>query len=299
MFSAVDSPYLVPFDGSFSVTAAPSQPAAKAPGKKQCKALLKQQINQLDELQRLLYAHDHHAILLIFQAMDAAGKDGTIRAVMNGIDPSGCQVFSFKQPSGTELEHDFLWRTNCALPERGRIGIFNRSYYEEVLIVRVHPELLAGQRLPFDFDHEHIWEHRYESIRDLEKHLARNGTVILKFWLNVSNEEQRRRFLSRIDEPEKNWKFSSSDIRERQYWDVYMQAYETALNTTSAPWAPWYAIPADNKPYMRLCVAQIIVSSLQQLNLSYPRLRAAEKAKFREMRKMLTATKSPEKVNPS
>ena len=287
MFAAVESPYLVPFDGTFKVKKATTKRPKDAPNKKQRVAKLADLVAELDELQRILYAHDHHAILLIFQAMDAAGKDGTIRAVMSGVDPAGCQVYSFKQPSAEEVDHDFLWRTTKRLPERGRIGVFNRSYYEEVLIVKVHPEILQTSRLPYDFDHERIWQHRYESIREHEKHLARNGTVILKFWLNVSNDEQRERFLARIDEPEKNWKFSSSDIRERQYWDDYMQAYQDALNETSRLWAPWYAIPADSKSYMRCCVAEIVVQSLQQLQLKYPQLDKKERARFSEMRKLL------------
>ena len=287
MFEAVKSPYLVPFDDSFKVKKATTKRPKNAPSKKQRIEKLAELVAELDELQRILYAHDHHALLLIFQAMDAAGKDGTIRAVLSGVDPAGCQVYSFKQPSAEEVDHDFLWRTTKRLPERGRIGVFNRSYYEEVLIVKVHPEILRSSRLPYDFDYDKIWQHRYESIRDHEKHLARNGTVILKFWLNVSNDEQRERFLARIDEPEKNWKFSSSDIRERQYWDDYMQAYQDALNETSKPWAPWYAIPADSKSYMRCCVADIIVQSLQQLELKYPKLDKKERARFSEMRKLL------------
>ncbi len=183
--------------------------------------------------------------------MDAAGKDSTIRSVMSGINPAGCQVFSFKKPSTTELDHDFLWRTNKSLPERGRIGIFNRSYYEEVLVVRVHPEILNYQNLPDAIEYKNIWQERYESIQDMEKHLARNGTIILKFWLNVSKDEQKNRFISRIDTQEKQWKWSSADLKERAHWDEYMQAYEEALNATSKPWAPWYAIPADDKPYIR------------------------------------------------
>jgi PPK2 family polyphosphate:nucleotide phosphotransferase len=242
---------------------------------------------RLSELQRRFYAHDRHSLLLVFQAMDAAGKDGTVRAVMSGVNPTGCQVFSFKQPSAEERDHDFLWRTSRCLPERGRIGIFNRSYYEEVLVVRVHPEYLQGQQLPEIDDLEMLWQHRYESIRDHERHLARNGTVILKFWLNVSHEEQRQRFLSRLDEPEKNWKFSAGDVRERGFWKQYMRAYETALSETSRPWAPWYAIPADNKPYMRARVSEIIVRTLESLDLRYPEVSAEERANFDEMRTLL------------
>ena len=215
------------------------------------------------------------------------GKDGTIRAVMSGVNPAGCQVSSFKVPSKEEIDHDFLWRTTKRLPERGRIGIFNRSYYEEVLVVRVHPEYLKGQRLPEIPPLEQLWTERYESIREHEKHLARNGTVILKFWLNVSHAEQKERFLSRLDEPEKNWKFSSGDVRERGFWKDYMRAYEDALNATSRPWAPWYAIPADSKSYMRMCVAEIVVATLKGLGLHYPAADAKEQARFDEMRALL------------
>ncbi len=287
MFEAVDSPYLVPFDRSFDLDKATTTPPEDAPGKKRHREQLKERIQELRELQRILYAHDHHAVLLIFQAMDAAGKDGTIRAVMSGVNPAGCQVSSFKAPSSEELDHDFLWRTNRRLPERGRIGIFNRSYYEETLVVRVHPEYLKGQRLPDPVPLDKLWQQRFESIRDMEKHLARNGTVILKFWLNVSHDEQRERFLSRLDEPEKHWKFSSGDVRERGHWQDYMDAYQDALRSTSRPWAPWYAIPADSKSFMRLQVAEIIVSSLQKLGLRYPEVDKKERAKFDEMRTLL------------
>ena len=212
--------------------------------------------------------------------MDAAGKDSTIRSVMSGINPEGCQVFSFKKPSTTELDHDFLWRTNKSLPERGRIGIFNRSYYEEVLVVRVHPEILNYQNLPDAIEYKNIWQERYESIQDMEKHLARNGTIILKFWLNVSKDEQKNRFISRIDTQEKQWKWSSADLKERAHWDEYMQAYEEALNATSKPWAPWYAIPADDKPYMRYSVAKIVKKSLESLDLKYPNLGDEEREKL-------------------
>jgi PPK2 family polyphosphate:nucleotide phosphotransferase len=206
---------------------------------------------------------------------------------MSGVNPAGCQVYSFKQPTPEELDHDFLWRTTKCLPERGRIGIFNRSYYEEVLVVRVHPEFLRAQRLPSQPKLDQLWQERFESIRDYEKHLAKNGTVIIKFWLNVSLEEQRQRFLDRIEEPEKNWKFAPADVTERRYWDEYMKAFEDALNATSRSWAPWYAIPADSKSYMRFCVAEIIVDSLKKLGLSYPKIGPEEKAKFKAMRKIL------------
>ncbi len=287
MFEAVQSPYLVPYDGSFRHIDSPTGSPGGSPGKKKCKERLLRHIKELDNLQRILYAYNHFSLLLVFQAMDAAGKDSTIRAVMSGINPAGCQVFSFKQPTPEELDHDFLWRTSRRLPERGRIGIFNRSYYEEVLIVRVHPEFLKAQNLPNHLNLEHTWQERYESIRNHEKHLARNGTIILKFWLNISKDEQRKRFLSRINEPHKNWKFSAKDVEERKHWDDYMLAYNDALNATSCPWAPWYAIPADDKPYMRLCVAEIITKNLKSLKLSYPTVGAKEQKEFKRLRKIL------------
>jgi PPK2 family polyphosphate:nucleotide phosphotransferase len=287
MFEAVKSPYLVPFDGTFRCADAPARPPKGAPGKKGSKKRLEELIDELDDLQRILYADDCYSLLLVFQAMDAAGKDGTIRAVMSGVNPAGCQVFSFKQPTPEELDHDFLWRTSRRLPERGRIGIFNRSYYEEVIVVRVHPEFLKAQKLPGFIDLATIWPKRYESIREHEKHLSRNGMIILKFWLNVSKEEQCQRFLARIKDPEKNWKFSITDVEERAFWKDYMFAYEKALEATSRPWAPWYAIPADDKPYMRLCVAEIIVKSLKSLELSYPKVGSKERAALSKMRKML------------
>lgn len=241
----------------------------------------------MDDLQRILYAHDHHSVLLIFQAMDAAGKDSTIRAVTRGINPAGCQVHSFKKPSDEELDHDFLWRTNKALPERGRIGIFNRSYYEEVLVVRVHPKILNSQKLPGNIDPETIWEQRFHSIREFEKHAYENGTLIIKFWLNVSKDEQKNRFLSRLNEPEKHWKFSANDITERGYWEHYMNSYQEALNATSRPWAPWYAIPADDKPFMRLRVAELILLSLQNLDMQYPKVNKEDKKRFDDYRKQL------------
>ena len=269
MFEACDSPYLVPFDGSFKVENAPTS-LGEIP-KKQSEKELRKSIKKLDDLQRVLMAGDRRSILLVFQAMDAAGKDSTIRAVMRGINPAGCQVFNFKRPSSNELDHDFLWRSSIRLPERGRIGIFNRSHYEEVLVVRVHPEILDKQRLPQPINLDTIWDERMHSIREQELHLARNGTVVIKFWLNVSKDEQKARFLSRLDEKEKNWKFEINDVVERRYWNDYMAAYEHALNGTSRPWAPWYAIPADDKPAMRAIVAEIVVDTLASLNLSYPK----------------------------
>lgn len=287
MFEAIKSEFLVPTDGSFMLSEASTKPPSSFDKDKDYKKKLNKVNDSIQDLQKILYAYDKHSILLIFQAMDAAGKDSTIRAVMSGINPAGCQVFSFKKPSSKELDHDFLWRTNKSLPERGRIGIFNRSYYEEVLVVRVHPKILSYQNLPEKVNLDSIWNERYESIQDLEKHLARNGTVILKFWLNVSKEEQKNRFISRIDTQEKQWKWSSSDLKERGHWDDYMEAYEEALKYTSTPWAPWYAIPADDKPYMRYSVAKIIKQTLESLNLRYPRLEEEEQAKLEIARKQL------------
>ena len=287
MFIPPENDFVVPFDQSFKISGALSLPQGKSESEKGLKKLLSEYTEKIDELQRKFYAHDKHSLLLIFQAMDAAGKDGTIRAVMSGVNPAGCQVFSFKQPSTLELDHDFLWRSAKRLPERGRIGIFNRSYYEEVLVVKVHPEYLGGQKLPGCVDQETIWQERYESICDHEKHLARNGTVVLKFWLNVSKDEQKKRFLSRLNEPEKNWKFSSSDITERGYWNQYMKAYEDLLNKTSKPWAPWHAIPADNKKWMRVQIAKIITDTLESLEIDYPKVSDKERQKFGEMRQQL------------
>ncbi|MGB7131853.1 MAG: ADP-polyphosphate phosphotransferase [Candidatus Sulfotelmatobacter sp.] len=240
--------------------------------KKGYKELLEEHVAELTSLQRLHYASNRYALLLIFQGMDSAGKDGAIRPVMSGVNPQGCEVFSFKQPSAEELEHDFLWRTTCRLPERGRIGIFNRSYYEEVLIVRVHPEILRTQRLPEELlDEKNFWKERYRSIVDLERHLSHNGTKIVKIFLNLSYEEQRKRFLSRIDEPDKNWKVSASDNHERKYWKHYMEAYEDCLNATSTHHAPWYAVPADDKENARLIVSRIVLDALQDLKMAYPK----------------------------
>jgi PPK2 family polyphosphate:nucleotide phosphotransferase len=285
MFEAPDSKYLVPFDGTFKAAMASTTPQTDDHPHKGTHR--RKRTEDLNKLQRVLAAGDKHAILLVFQAMDAAGKDSTIRSVMQGVDPSGCQVFSFKKPSSLELDHDFLWRTTCRLPERGRIGIFNRSQYEEVLVVRVHPEILQYQKLPGRLDMETIWEDRLTSIRQQEEHLARNGTVILKFWLNVSKDEQKRRFLSRLDEADKNWKFEPNDVRERRHWDEYMLAYEEALNATSRPWAPWYAIPADEKPYMRARVADVIIDALQSIGLEYPEPTDEDRAEFAAARQEL------------
>jgi PPK2 family polyphosphate:nucleotide phosphotransferase len=250
--------------------------------------LLRKHVNDLSAQQELLYASDRYAILLIFQAMDAAGKDGAIRHVMSGVNPQGCQVFSFKHPSATELKHDFLWRTTRDLPERGRIGIFNRSYYEEVLIARVHPEILRGEGLPnISADEKTIWRDRYRSIRDLERHLDCNGTRIIKFFLHLSKEEQRKRFIDRIDKPEKNWKFSLADIEERKFWKHYMRAYEKCLRATSTKHAPWYVVPADDKLNTRLIVSRILLDTVEALELSYPRTNASRRRELLELRKKL------------
>jgi PPK2 family polyphosphate:nucleotide phosphotransferase len=284
----VVTPDLVPFDGTFEVSSRSTVPPEGAPDRKACERRLEELRERLAELQRVLYADNRYAVLLVFQALDAAGKDGTIRAILRGVNPAGCQVFSFKQPSREELDHDFLWRTAKRLPERGRIGVFNRSYYEEVLVVRVHPSFLEAQRLPGTGHGPALWEERYEAMRDHERHLARSGTVVLKFWLNVSAEEQRRRFLARLDEPEKHWKFSVGDVRESEHRAAYLEAFEEALAATSRPWAPWYAIPADDKPYMRMRVAEIVVDRLERLPLRYPTVDGEAGARFDEMREILT-----------
>jgi PPK2 family polyphosphate:nucleotide phosphotransferase len=287
MITPISGPYLVPFEPQHMPEAFATSPPEGAPGKKGCKAALGKEVKRLDELQRRLYAEDRRSLLLIFQAMDAAGKDSTIRAVMKGVDPSGCQVFSFKQPSPEELEHDFLWRTTCRLPERGRIGIFNRSYYEETLVVRVHPDYLQAQRIHIPDNLEELWQRRFEAIRQHEKHLAESGTVILKFWLNVSPQAQRERFISRLEEPQKHWKFSLRDVEERQHWDSYMHAYRQALAETSRPWAPWYAIPADDKPFMRWQVAKLVRETLQRMDPRYPEIDAKAVDEFVAMRQRL------------
>lgn len=286
MIEYPDSPYRVPFDGSFSVAGCASGPEDDVPGKKQLRSALKDEVKAISELQRKLYADNRFSLLIIFQALDAAGKDGTIRAVMSGVNPAGCRVSSFKAPSSEELDHDFLWRTSCDLPERGIIGIFNRSYYEEVLAVKVHPEYLAAQRLPMQ-DVDDIWQERYQSIRDQEAHLARNGTRILKFWLNVSKDEQKKRFMERLTNPEKHWKFSKSDLASRQLWPDYMEAFEQTLNATSTGLAPWYAIPADNKPWMRLAVARLVKQELEALPLTYPDQKLEEIQRFDQYKQSL------------
>ena len=285
LFAAPHSAFLVPFDGSFRVDDAPTAP----PGddRLHLKNRLRAAVRELDALQRLLLANKTWSVLLVFQGMDAAGKDSTIRAVMSGISPTGCEVYTFKRPTRTELAHDFLWRTARSIPRRGSIGIFNRSHYEEVLVVRVHPEILENQSLPRRAIGDALWNERLESIRDHEEHLARNGVVVLKFWLNISADEQKERFLNRLDDPDKNWKFNPDDVAERQYWEQYMHAYEEALKTTSRPWAPWYAIPADSKPYMRAVIAEIIVAALSGLDMRYPEPDASELVGFSEARAKL------------
>jgi len=256
--------------------------------KEQYQKLLEEHVAQLSSQQQLLYASNRHAALLIFQAMDAAGKDGAIRHVMSGVNPQGCQVFSFKHPSASELQHDFLWRTTRDLPERGRIGIFNRSYYEEVLIARVHPEILVGEGIPdTPHDDKTVWHGRYRSIANLEKHLHGNGTRIIKFFLHLSEGEQRKRFLARIDEPEKNWKFSTADIEERKFWKHYMKAYEQCLGATSTGDSPWYVVPADDKENARLIVSQIILDTFEQLKMSYPKATSARRKQLLAIRKRL------------
>jgi PPK2 family polyphosphate:nucleotide phosphotransferase len=255
--------------------------------KKKAKEILATGVKHLADLQDKLYAQDRWSVLLIFQAMDAAGKDGTIKHVMSGVNPQGCQVYSFKSPSTEELDHDFLWRTAKCLPEQGRIGIFNRSYYEEVLAVRIHPEFLAKQKIPPKLVTKEIWKERFESIADHEKHLARNGMVILKFFLNVSRKEQKKRFLERLELPHKNWKFSEADAKERGYWKDYMLAYEDAIRATAKPWAPWYVVPADNKWFTRLVVAGAVIDAMSKLNLHYPEVDAEKKKELSKARAVL------------
>jgi PPK2 family polyphosphate:nucleotide phosphotransferase len=257
--------------------------------KKHYQKILANHVDQLSSLQQLLYASNHYALLLIFQAMDAAGKDGAIRHVMSGVNPQGCQVFSYRHPSATELQHDFLWRTTRDLPERGRIGIFNRSYYEEVLIVRVHPEILRSEGIADGaLDEKTVWESRFRSIMELEKHLHRNGTRIVKFYLHVSKDEQRERFLQRIDEPNKNWKFSLADVEERKFWKGYMSAYEECLSATSTREAPWYVVPADDKENARLIVSWIILDTLNRLEMAYPEVSNERRQELQSIRERLT-----------
>lgn len=261
----------------------------KFDNKEQAEKILAEGVGRLAKLQDKLYADNRWSLLLIFQAMDAAGKDGTIKHVMSGINPQGCQVFSFKSPSHEEIEHDFLWRTTKSLPERGRIGIFNRSYYEEVLVVKVHPEYLGSQQLHKSLISKDVWKHRYESITDFEKHLTRNGTIVRKFFLNVSKKEQKERFLKRLDDPERNWKFSDADVAERQHWDAYQDAYQEMIRETSTKESPWYVVPADHKWFSRVVVASAIISALESLDLRFPVVTEAQKARVQAARKLLDA----------
>jgi PPK2 family polyphosphate:nucleotide phosphotransferase len=285
MFAAKPHRLLVPFDGSFDARQAPTAPPQ---GKEDWKDRLEKASKELAESQYRLFADGRRAMLIVLQALDAAGKDGTIRHVFNGVNPSGLHVTAFKRPSERELAHDFLWRTTPALPERGAIAVFNRSYYEEVLVVRVHPELLAAQRLPTNPPAD-FWEGRLRAIADHERHLAEQGTVIVKFWLNVSKAEQRERLLERIDEPDKNWKFNARDVDERERWDDYIDAYEHAVNATSRPWAPWYVVPADDKHYLRWQVAKLINEAFDELGLETPRAKKEQQAELEKAKKRLLA----------
>ncbi|HTO49211.1 MAG TPA: polyphosphate kinase 2 family protein [Burkholderiales bacterium] len=258
--------------------------------KAEAKTLLQEGVRKLAEMQDKLYAQDRWSVLLIFQAMDAAGKDGTIKHVMSGVNPQGCEVASFKAPSSEELDHDYLWRCVPYLPNRGHIGIFNRSYYEEVLVVRIHPELLKVQKLPPQLVTKRIWEERYEDINGFERYLTRNGTVIRKFFLHVSKEEQKKRFLERLTEPEKHWKFSAADVRERAYWDDYMDAYERMIRATATPHAPWFVVPADNKWFTRLVVSAAVFHAMEELDLQYPKVDKRKRAELAEARELLLRT---------
>jgi PPK2 family polyphosphate:nucleotide phosphotransferase len=259
----------------------------KEEDKQKAKDALAKGIKALASYQDMLYAQDQYSLLLIFQAMDAAGKDGAIKHVMSGINPQGCQVASFKSPTPIDLDHDYLWRCNLQLPERGRIGIFNRSYYEELLVVKVHPEFLKGQKIPKSLMDDDLWKNRYKDIRNYEKYLANNGTVILKFFLNLSKEEQKARFLERIENSDKNWKFSANDSKERAHWDDYMKAYEEAIQNTATKHAPWYVVPADNKWYSRIIVAAAVIDALASMNLAYPKVGKEKLAELEEARKIL------------
>jgi PPK2 family polyphosphate:nucleotide phosphotransferase len=280
--------YHVPPGKKIDLSEWPTAGPTLAKSKKHYQKLLEEHVKDLSELQQLHYASNRHALLLIFQGMDAAGKDGAIRHVMSGVNPQGCEVFSFKQPSAEELEHDFLWRTACCLPERGRIGIFNRSYYEEVLVVRVHPEELRNEGLSKQLrDDKSKWDDRYRSIVDFEKHLDRNSTRVVKVFLHISKDEQRKRFLARIDDPEKNWKLSLADIHERKFWKDYVRAYEECLSATSTHHAPWYVVPADDKDDARLIVSQIVLDELRGLKPSHPATTQKHRAELKSIRKML------------
>ena len=291
--STVSKPYRIDHGKDFRLKDFDPASTGHLRSKEHAKELLERSIAEMADLQDKLYAQDRWAILLIFQAMDAAGKDGAIKHVMSGVNPQGCQVYSFKQPSSEDLQHDFLWRSNRVLPERGHIGIFNRSYYEEVLVVRVHRDLLKNERLPEPLITKDIWRERFEDIANLEKHLSRNGTVVRKFFLNVSKKEQKRRFLERLDTPDKNWKFSVADVRERECWGDYMKAYAEMIAETSSKHAPWYVIPADNKWFTRLAVAAAIVDTLQELDVAYPPVDADKRKELAAARAELERKKKP------
>jgi PPK2 family polyphosphate:nucleotide phosphotransferase len=285
--SKLSDPYRVNHGKKFRLKDFDPASTAHVHSKEHAQELLDKGITDMRDLQDKLYARDRWSVLIILQGMDAAGKDGLIKHVMSGVNPLGCEVYSFKQPSVEELNHDFMWRSNRRLPERGHIGIFNRSYYEELLVVRVHPDILKNERVPEELITKNIWEDRYEDIRNSERYLARNGTVVRKFFLNISKKEQKKRFLERLDNPEKNWKFSSSDVRERQFWDKYMEAYEKMIAATSTKHAPWYVVPADNKWYTRLVVAAAIVDALGELKLAYPQISAEQRKQLAAARKEL------------
>ena len=284
---AFAEPFRITQGGKFRLKDFDSATTGGLKSKAEADEWLQKGVALLSEFQEKLYADDHRALLLIFQGMDGAGKDGVIKHVMSGVNPQGVQVYSFKEPSAEELDHDFLWRTVRCFPERGRIGIFNRSYYEETLIVRVHPELLAKQRIPPALVTKSIWKERFEDINAVERYLTRNGVAVLKFFLNISKAEQRKRFLKRLEDRRKNWKFSANDIRERQHWNAYMEAYEDMIRHTATPHAPWYVIPSDNKWFARMTVAAAVVDTLEELNLSYPKVTGAARKDLAEQRALL------------
>ena len=289
LFEPVKSPYLVDFDDAFKIRKAVTD-EPDHPGKEANREALAAAVDRINKCQNALYANDKHSVLLVFQALDASGKDGTIRAVLTGVNPTGTQVYAYKQPNAEELDHDFMWRVYKNLPERGRIGVWNRSHYEEVLVVRVHPDYLPAQKLPRgEDDLPQLWEERFESINAFEKHWARNGTVVLKFFLNVSQKEQHKRFLDRVNDAANHWKFSATDLGESERWDDYMDAYQEALRATSKPWAPWYCIPADSKSYMRRVIAEIIADTMEQLDLSTPTPTEEQMADILEAKSKLEA----------
>jgi PPK2 family polyphosphate:nucleotide phosphotransferase len=294
--SKLSKPYLIKDGKHFKLKDYdPADVCDKSLSKDEGITLLNKSIEHMSELQSKLYAQDRWALLLIFQAMDAAGKDGAISHVMSGVNPQGCQVYSFKQPSSEELDHDFLWRTTRCLPERGRIGIFNRSYYEEVLVVKVHPEILAKERMPEPLVRKDIWKQRYQDIHGFERYLSRNGVVVRKFFLNVSKKVQKERFLDRLEQPDKNWKYSSADVKEREHWDEYMKAYEELIQNTATEESPWYVVPADHKWFTRLVVAAAIVEALEGLKLAYPEVDAEKRKELEAAKQLLLGNKKKEK----